>query len=389
MLRRTVTQYFVTASQNALLGEQQIAFGSTALSFAQEWLKPNASTWDAEGIFPRDVLKEAGKLGFGGLYTREPYGTAASRLDASVVFEQMAMEDPSTTAYLTIHNMCCWMIDSFGDEATRARLLPSLTSFERTASYCLTEPGSGSDAAALRTTVSEDGKTLTGQKAFISGAGESSVYVVMARVGSGNGPKGITACIVEGPQPKALTFGKNEKKLGWKSQPTRQTIFDGAQVSALLGKQGEGFKIAMKGLDGGRLNIASCSLGAAQRCFDLAVAYTKERKQFGQRIADFQNTQFRLTEMAGKIHSSRLLIRHAAICIDNGDKDATVLCALAKQQATDLCYEVVDQALQMHGGYGYLGDYQIERYLRDLRVHRILEGTNEIMKHIVSRAILS
>ena len=373
------------------LTDEQRCFVSAARQFAAAYFEPNASKWDKEKIFPVDALREGAKLGFGGLYCSAPLGgTALSRLDASLIFEQLASSDPSTTAYLTIHNMCVWMLDSFGLETTKKELVPALCSMDKFASYCLTEASSGSDAGSLRTkaVLTGDYYTVTGSKAFISGAGTSDVYLVMVRTG-GDDSKGIS-CLVIDKDSAGLSFGKNESKLGWNSQPTRTLLLDRVQVpkSRLLGKEGEGFKIAMKGLDGGRVNIATCSVGSAQRCFDLAVQYCKERKQFQQPIAEFQSTQFKLAEMASKIYISRLAIRNAARAIDERQDDATTLCAMAKMCATERCYEVVDDALQLHGGYGYLQDFPIERHLRDLRVHRILEGTNEVMRMIVARAVL-
>ena len=317
----------------------------------------------------------------------------AGRLDASVVFEQLAMACPATTAFITIHNMCLWMIDTFGTDAQRDEYLNAdAVGMQNLFSYCLTEPDSGSDAAALKTKAVKDGSNyvINGSKAFISGAGSSEYYVVMARTGE-HKVKGIS-CFVIPKSAEGVSFGKNEDKMGWNCQPTRTVLFDNVVIpeSALLGGvEGQGFKMAMMGLDGGRVNIATCSLGAAQRCLDLAVEYTNERKQFGTPIAGFQHTQFKLAEMAAKVQSSRLMIRAAAQAMDSGNENKTAMCAMAKMHATEECWQVVDDALQLHGGYGYLKDYPVEKFLRDLRVHRILEGTNEVMRMIVSRAVLT
>ena len=385
-----ISRYFSNAV-NVGLTEDERSFLDAAKAFASSHLEPNAARWDQEKFFPVDVLREGANLGFAAIYSSAEHGgTGLKRLDASVIFEQLAMADPSTTAYISIHNMCAWMVDSFGSEELKKELVPKLSSMEWFASYCLTEPSSGSDAASLRTTAKDCGDyyEVTGSKAFISGGGTSDVYITMVRTGT-EGPKGITCLAIDATLP-GVSAGKNENKLGWNSQRTAIISFDGVKVpkSRIVGKEGEGFKIAMKGLDGGRVNIATCSLGAAQRALDLTIAYTKDRKQFSTPIAEFQNTQFKLAEMATKVHTSRLAIREAARALDRQDPDATTYCAMAKLHGTEQCFEVVDDALQLHGGYGYLKDYPIERFLRDLRVHRILEGTNEVMRMIVGRTLL-
>jgi len=372
------------------LTPDQEAFRRTAHDFAAGEMAPHAAHWDEAEIFPQDVLRKAAELGFAGITVRDDVGgSQLSRLDAALIFEELATACPSTAAYISIHNMASWMIDSFGDTDQRRRWLPDLTTMRRFASYCLTEPSAGSDAAALRTKAERQGDhyVLNGSKAFISGGGRSDLYVVMART-NGPGPKGISCLVVEAGTP-GLSFGKPEKKLGWKSQPTAAVIFEDCRIPAAnrIGAEGDGFKIAMKGLDGGRINIGACSLGGARRCLELALSYTRERKQFGQAIADFQATQFRLADMATELDAARLLLHRAADSLDRASPQATVHCAMAKRLATDVGFQVVDAALQMHGGYGYIKDYQIERYLRDLRVHQILEGSNEIMRVIIGRAL--
>ena len=372
------------------LTSDQEAFRRTAQDFAAGEMAPHAAHWDEAEIFPQEVLRKAAELGFAGITVRDDVGgSQLSRLDAALIFEELATACPSTAAYISIHNMASWMIDRFGDTDQRRRWLPDLTTMRRFASYCLTEPNAGSDAAALRTKAERQGDhyVLNGSKAFISGGGHSDLYVVMART-NGPGPKGISCLVVEAGTP-GLSFGKPEKKLGWKSQPTAAVIFEDCRVPAAnrIGAEGDGFKIAMKGLDGGRINIGACSLGGARRCLELALSYTRERKQFGQAIADFQATQFRLADMATELDAARLLLHRAADSLDRASPQATVHCAMAKRLATDVGFQVVDAALQLHGGYGYIKDYQIERYLRDLRVHRILEGSNEIMRVIVGRAL--
>lgn len=373
------------------LTEDQRLIADTARSFAVERLRPNASRWEQEGL-DRDVLRELAGLGFAGIYVREDVGgSALSRLDAALIFEELSRGCVATAAFLSIHNMCAWMIDAFGSEAQRQDWLPKLATMEKIASYCLTEPGSGSDAAALRTTAKPDGNAnyvVNGSKAFISGAGFSNLYVLMCRTGE-DGPKGVSTLLVEEGTP-GLSFGKLENKMGWKAQPTAIVNFENCRVPAenRIGPEGEGFKYAMRGLDGGRLNIAACALGGAQDALDRAIAYVKERRQFGKRIADFQNTQFALADMETELAASRALLHAAARKLDAKAPDATKYCAMAKRFVTDAAHRVADQALQLHGGYGYLADYEVERIVRDLRVHRILEGTNEIMRVIVSRELL-
>jgi alkylation response protein AidB-like acyl-CoA dehydrogenase len=373
------------------LTEDQRAIEDAARAFAAAELAPHSARWDAESHFPVDVLRKAAELGFAGLYVQEDVGgSALSRLDASIVFEQLAYGDVSTAAFISIHNMASWMIDRFGGDELRRRYLPKLTTMEFIASYCLTEPGSGSDAAALATMARKDGDqyVLNGSKAFISGAGTSDVYVVMVRTG-GPGPKGISALVVEKDTP-GLSFGAQEKKMGWKSQPTAQVNFDDCRVpeANLIGAEGEGFRFAMAGLDGGRINIASCSLGGAGLALDTAKAHLETRKQFGSPLKDFQGLQWRLADMATELDAARLMVRRAAHALDNRDPKATQYCAMAKRLATDTGFEVANQALQLHGGYGYLADFPLERIVRDLRVHQILEGTNEIMRVITARELL-
>lgn len=373
------------------LSEDQLAFQATARDYAAVELAPHAARWDEEQIFPVDALRAAAALGFAAIYGREDAGgSALSRLDAALIFEELAAACPSTAAYLSIHNMANWMIDRFGDERQRQHFCPRLATMEHFASYCLTEPGAGSDAASLTTRAVRDGDhyVLNGGKAFISGGGSSDVYVCMVRTG-GQGPGGISCIVVEKGAP-GLSFGKKEKKLGWNSQPTAMVIFENCRVPAgnLIGQEGEGFKIAMAGLDGGRINIAACSLGGARACLEAATAHITERKQFGKALAEFQALQFHIADMATELDAARLMVHRAAFSLDRSDPDATMHCAMAKRLATDTCFDVVDRALQLHGGYGYIKDYPIERYLRDLRVHRILEGTNEIMRVIVARRLL-
>ncbi|WP_332764117.1 isobutyryl-CoA dehydrogenase [Phenylobacterium sp.] len=370
------------------LTDDQRAIQDAAQAFAAAELAPHSAKWDEEKHFPVDVLRKAAELGFAGIYIGEDVGgSALTRLDASIVFEALSYGDVSTAAYLTIHNMASWMIDRFGAEELRQRYLPRLTSMELIASYCLTEPGSGSDAAALRTSAKLDGDhyVLNGSKAFISGGGVSDVYVVMARTGE-TGAKGVSAIVVEKGTP-GLSFGAQEKKMGWNAQPTAQVNFDNCRVPVAnrIGAEGEGFRFAMMGLDGGRLNIASCSLGGAGFALDTAQAYMTQRQQFGKNLADFQALQFKIADMATELEAARLMVRRAASALDNRDPQATKLCAMAKRFATDAGFEVANQALQLHGGYGYLADYPLERIVRDLRVHQILEGTNEIMRVIIAR----
>ena len=376
---------------SAQLTEDQELIVETARSFAQDKLRPNAARWEEEGL-DRGVLQELAGLGFAGIYVGEEHGgSALTRLDAALIFEELSRGCIATSAFLSIHNMCAWMIDSFGNAEQRAQWLPQLTTMEKIASYCLTEPGSGSDAGALRTTAKADGNSqyaINGSKAFISGAGFSDLYVLMCRTGE-DGPKGVSTVLVP-DGTKGLSFGKNEDKMGWRAQPTAIVNFEDCHVPVenRIGPEGEGFKYAMKGLDGGRLNIAACALGGAQDALDRALSYVKERKQFGKRIADFQNTQFVLADMETELVASRALLHTAARKLDAKAPDATKYCAMAKRFVTDTAFKVADQALQLHGGYGYLADYEVERIVRDLRVHRILEGTNEIMRVIVSREML-
>jgi len=373
------------------LTDEQRAFQSTARQFAREEMMPHARDWDEHETFPIEVLRKAAALGFGGIYVKEDVGgSALSRLEAALIFEELAQGCTSTAAYISIHNMAAWMIDSFGSAEVRKKFLPRLCSMTHFASYCLTEPDSGSDAASLKTKAVRDGDTyvLNGTKAFISGGGVSDIYVVMARTGEA-GPRGISTIVVE-KGTQGLSCGAPEKKLGWKSQPTAMVMFDNCRVPVAnrIGREGDGFKIAMAGLDGGRLNIGACSLGGAQFCLDRTVAYLKERKQFGTRLADFQALQFRIADYATEIESARLLLHRAAVAVGEGEPAAMRLAAQAKRLATDTGFEVVNGCLQLHGGYGYLRDHPIERVLRDVRVHQILEGTNEIMRLIISRAML-
>ncbi len=353
---------------------------------------PNAASWDADCIFPADCLRQAAALGFAGIYVADDVGgSGLGRLDAAIIFEELAAACPSTAAYISIHNMAAWMIDRFGSDAQRRAFLPPLMTMEHFASYCLTEPGHGSDAANLKTRAERDGDhyVLNGSKAFISGGGSSDVYVVMCRTGEA-GPKGISTLVVPKDTP-GLSFGKKEIKLGWNSQPTASVIFEDTRVPVAnrLGEEGDGFKIAMMGLDGGRLNIGACSIGGARACLELASDYVKTRKQFGRTLADFQGLQFKLADMATELEASRLMIHKAASLLDVGDPEATQHCAMAKRLATDFGFSIVNEALQLHGGYGYIREYPIERYLRDLRVHQILEGTNEIMRVIIARRLLA
>jgi alkylation response protein AidB-like acyl-CoA dehydrogenase len=373
------------------LSEQQRAIKDTARAFAHGEMMPLARQWDEEEVFPADTLRQAAALGFGGIYVSADLGgSALSRLDAALIFEELAQGCPSTAAYISIHNMVAWMIDAYGAGELRERLLPDLCSMAKFASYCLTEPDSGSDAASLKTRAvrENDHYVLDGNKAFISGSGRSDVYIVMARTGEG-GPRGISCFLVENGTP-GLSFGAKEKKLGWHSQPTAMVILEGCRIPVAnrIGAEGQGFKIAMRALDGGRLNIAACSLGGAQFCLDRTVIYMKERKQFGTRLADFQALGFRIADYATAIEAARLMLHRAASALDLGDPNATRLAAMAKRLATDTGFDVVNGCLQLHGGYGYLRDHPIERVLRDLRVHQILEGTNEVMRMIVSRDML-
>ncbi|MDF4806854.1 acyl-CoA dehydrogenase family protein [Vibrio parahaemolyticus] len=374
------------------LNEDQRAFADTAQQFSLERLAPMAAEWDEKQIFPKDVLREAGELGFLSLYTPEAHGgLGLSRLDASIIFEQLAMGCTSTTAFMTIHNMVSWMVASFATEDVRAKYCPKLATGEWLGSYCLTEPNAGSDAASLTTTASKKGDTyvLNGGKAFISGAGETDVLVVMARTGEA-GAKGVSAFVVPA-QADGISYGRKEPKMGWNSQPTRAVTFENVVIPAshLLGEEGQGFIFAMKGLDGGRINIATCSVGTAQQALNQATQYMQERKQFGKSLAQFQALQFKLADMATELVAARQLVRYAASKLDLGDSDATTYCAMAKRFATDVGFQICDQALQIYGGYGYIKEYPMERYFRDVRVHQILEGTNEIMRLIIARRLLS
>ncbi|KKW89669.1 acyl-CoA dehydrogenase [Sphingobium chungbukense] len=362
-----------------------------ARRFTADAITPHAAEWDEKHIFPRDTIRAAAELGFGGIYvSEEAGGIGLGRLEAALIMEAMAYGCPSTSAFISIHNMAAWMIDRFGSQAVKDKYLPSMVPMERIGSYCLTEAGSGSDAAALKTRAVREGDhyVVTGSKQFISGGGENEIYVVMVRTGD-DGPKGISCLVIE-KDMAGVSFGAQERKLGWHSQPTAQVNFDGVRVPAenLVGGEGEGFRIAMMGLDGGRLNIGACSLGGAQRCIDEAVAYTKDRKQFGQSIADFQNTQFVLADMETELQAARTLLYAAAVKVTENAPDKTRFAAMAKRLATDTGSSVVDRALQLHGGYGYLMDYPIERFWRDLRVHSILEGTNQVMRMIIARDML-
>ncbi|HBC3837723.1 acyl-CoA dehydrogenase family protein [Vibrio parahaemolyticus] len=374
------------------LNEDQRAFADTAQQFSLERLAPMAAEWDEKQNFPKDVLREAGELGFLSLYTPEAHGgLGLSRLDASIVFEQLSMGCTSTTAFMTIHNMVSWMVASFATEDVRAKYCPKLVTGEWLGSYCLTEPNAGSDAASLTTTASKKGNTyvLNGGKAFISGAGETDVLVVMARTGEA-GAKGVSAFVVPA-QADGISYGRKEPKMGWNSQPTRAVTFENVVIPAshLLGEEGQGFIFAMKGLDGGRINIATCSVGTAQQALNQATQYMLERKQFGKSLAQFQALQFKLADMATELVAARQLVRYAASKLDRGDPDATTYCAMAKRFATDAGFQICDQALQIYGGYGYIKEYPMERYFRDVRVHQILEGTNEIMRLIIARRLLS
>ncbi|WP_404481802.1 acyl-CoA dehydrogenase family protein [Novosphingobium sp. BL-52-GroH] len=373
------------------LTEDQLAIQETAQKFTADRITPFAAEWDEKHHYPVDVWKAAGELGFGAIYvSEEGGGIGLGRLDAALIMEAMSYGCPSTSAYISIHNMGAWMIDTFGDQQLKDRYLPELVTMEKIASYCLTEPGSGSDAAALKTTARLDGDhyVLNGTKQFISGGGVNDVYVVMARTGE-HKSRGISCFVVDKDTP-GLSFGAPEKKLGWNSSPTAQVVFEDCRIPAAnrVGAEGDGFKFAMAGLDGGRINIGACSLGGAQRCLDEAIQYAKDRKQFDQPIAEFQNTQFRLAEMATELEAARALLYLAAAKVTAGAPDKTRFAAMAKLLASDTGSSVVDRALQIFGGYGYLKDYPIERFWRDLRVHRILEGTNEVMRMIVGRDLL-
>lgn len=374
------------------LNEDQRMFADTAQQFAAERLAPMAAEWDEKQIFPKDILREAGELGFLSLYTPEEQGgLGLSRLDASIIFEQLSMGCTSTTAFMTIHNMVTWMVASFATDEVKDTFCPKLITGEFLGSYCLTEPNAGSDAASLTTSATKQGDNyiLNGGKTFISGAGDTDVLVVMARAGDA-GAKGVSAFVVPA-DADGISYGRKEPKMGWNSQPTRAVTFDNVSipVSHLLGEEGQGFVFAMKGLDGGRINIATCSVGTAQQALNQAAQYMQERKQFGKSLAQFQALQFKLADMATELVAARQLVRYAASKLDRGDPDATTYCAMAKRFATDVGFQVCDQALQLYGGYGYIKEYPMERYFRDVRVHQILEGTNEIMRLIIARRLLA
>ena len=373
------------------LTEDQLAIQEMAQKFTADAITPFAAEWDEKHIFPRDTIKQAADLGFGGIYvSEESGGIGLGRLESAIIMEAMAYGCPSTSAFISIHNMASWMIDTFGSQAVKDKYLPDLVPMEKISSYCLTEAGAGSDAASLKTKAVRDGDDyiVNGSKQFISGGGQNEIYVTMTRT-SDDGAKGVTCLVIE-KDMEGVSFGANEKKLGWHSQPTAQVNFDNVRVPVenRVGDEGEGFRIAMAGLDGGRLNIGACSLGGAQRCLDEAVAYTKDRKQFGKAISDFQNTQFMLADMATDLEASRALLYLAAAKVTEGAPDKTKFAAMAKRLATDNGSKIVNDALQLFGGYGYLQDYPIERFWRDLRVHSILEGTNQVIRMIVSRELL-
>jgi len=373
------------------LDEDRQSIQELALSFAAKEMAPNMLKWDEQEHFPLDTLKSAAELGFGGIRVSEEYGGSnLSCLDASIIYEALSTGCTSTTAFLTIHNMVQGLIETYGSKEIKDKFLPQLVTCQKIASYCLTEPNSGSDAASLGTVAKLDGNeyVLSGSKMFISGGGESDLYAVMARTG-GKGPKGISCILVEKGTP-GLEFGKKERKVGWNSQPTRAVMFDQCRVPVenRIGHEGEGFNIAMNALNGGRISISSCSLGAAHQSIQLSIDYAKERKQFGNSLADFQNTQFKLAEMATDLVASRLMVRTAAEAIDSKSKNAATLAAMAKLQATDKCFNICNSALQLHGGYGYLKDYAVQQFMRDTRVHQILEGTNEVMRMIIARHLL-
>ena len=373
------------------LNEDQIAVRDMARDFAAEKIAPFALKWDEEKHFPVDVMREAASLGIGGIYIKDDVGgSALTRFDAALIFEALALGCPTVSSFISIHNMASWMIDAYGSNEQRHKWLPKLCTMELLASYCLTEPGAGSDAAALRTRATREGDhyVLNGQKQFISGAGSTDLLVAMVRTGDA-GPGGISTIVIDSKTP-GVSFGANERKMGWNAQPTRAVIFENARVPVAnrLGDEGIGFKIAMAGLDGGRLNIAACSLGGAQSALDKTLSYMKERKAFNKRLDEFQALQFRVADMATELEAARTFLWRAAVALDNKDSDASMLCAMAKRFGTDVGFDVANQALQLHGGYGYLAEYGIEKIVRDLRVHQILEGTNEIMRLIVSRKLI-
>ena len=375
-----------------VLSEEQQAIFDMAHDFADQMIAPHAVDWDQSEQMPKDVLREAAELGLAAIYVPEEHGgSGLSRLDATLIFEALAMACPSVSSFLSIHNMVAWMVSSFGDEKLRQRYVADLCSMQKIGSYCLTEPGSGSDAAALKTKAerTNEGWQVTGTKSFISGGNYSDLYIVMCRTGE-DSPKGISALIVDS-EAQGLSFGAPEKKMGWRGQPTAQVIMDKCEVPStnLLGGEGQGFTYAMKGLDGGRLNIAAAALGGAQSAYNKALAYSKDRTAFGKSIDQFQSLQFKLADMHTHLEAARVFLRQAAWKLDNGTPDASRACAMAKQFVTDTCFDVANQALQIHGGYGYLADYGLEKIVRDLRVHQILEGTNEIMRVIISRSVLA
>ncbi len=375
------------------LTEEQSAIQDMAQKFTADEITPFAAHWDEHHVFPRETLNKAAQLGFGSIYVGEEHGgIGLSRVDAALIMEALAYGCPSTAAFISIHNMAVWMIDTFGNDELRAKYVPELVTMEKIASYCLTEPGAGSDAASLKTRAERDGDDyiLNGAKAFISGGGVNEVYVVMARTDAGSKAGGIS-CFVVDKDTKGLSFGSQERKMGWHSQPTAAVLFDDCRVPAsnMVGAPGDGFKIAMQGLDGGRLNIGACSLGGAQRCLDDAIAYVKERRQFGQRIADFQNTQFMLADMKTQLEAARALLYIAADKVSRATIDKTQWAAMAKLMTTETGSKVVNDALQLHGGYGFLMDFPMERFLRDLRVHEILEGTNQIMRFVIGRELVN
>jgi len=377
---------------NFNLTEDQQMFADLAKQFSNSELLPNSAKWDQEHIFPKGVIAKAGELGFCALYTPENAGGLnLSRLDSSIIFEQLAMGCTATTAMMTIHNMATWMVATWGNDFVKETFCPSLVTGDKLASYCLTEPSAGSDAASLTTSAKKEGDhyIVNGSKVFISGAGETDVLVVMVRTGEA-GPKGISALVIPADL-EGVIYGKAEEKLGWNAQPTRQITFDNVKVPVkhLLGQEGEGFSMAMKGLDGGRINIATCSIGTAQQALNVAMAYMQEREQFGKPIAAFQGLQFKLADMATELVAARQLVRLAAFKLDQNDPEKTAYCAMAKRFATDIGFQVCDAALQIHGGYGYIKEYPLERHFRDVRVHQILEGTNEIMRVIIARRLLT
>ncbi len=376
---------------NFNLTDEQKSFQILARDFANKEFAPHAAKWDAEKIFPKEVIKKSAEMGFCGLYLKEDVGgLSCSRLDTTLIFEELATACPSTTAYISIHNMTAWMIDQFGSEKTRKEFVPKLASGEHLSSYCLTEPWSGSDAASLKASATQKGSKwiLNGTKAFVSGAGDTEILVVMARTGE-SGPKGISSFVVPSDS-QGISFGENEKKMGWNSQPTRIINLDHVEIPKenLLGQIGEGFKIAMQGLNGGRVNIGICSVGAAQGAVEHSQKYMKEREQFGKTLSQFQSLRFKIADMVTEVTAARQMIRLAAFKLDQKDSQAALYCAMAKRLATDLCFQVCNEAIQIHGGYGYTHEYPLERLMRDARVHQILEGTNEIMRLIISRGVL-